>query len=151
MFNTLKGMFYKYKDMILYLVFGVLTTAVNIVSYWLLARILGEKYLVFNNTVSWILSVLFAYITNKIWVFNSVTNNFKELAVEFTSFVSCRFATFLLDTAILAFGVKALHLNDIAVKIFSNVLVIILNYVASKLVIFKDGNRDESSPKPAKE
>lgn len=149
MFNTLRGMFYKYKDVILYLIFGVATTVVNIVSYAVLARLLGEKYLVLNNTISWILSVLFAYITNKIWVFNSVTDSFKALAIEFTSFVSCRFITFLLDTVILYLGVKVLFLNDIAVKIFSNVLVIIINYIASKLVIFRDGNKD--APKPAKE
>lgn len=144
----------KYKEMILYVVFGVLTTLVNIVVY-------GGMYdagcsNMTSTVVAWILSVLFAYITNKLFVFESKTLAAKVLFTEMVSFFLCRLATGLMDMAImyifvdmdvlkmmkfqwkLNLGITELtiHFNMI-VKILSNVLVIILNYVASKLVIFK--------------
>lgn len=126
----------KYKDVILYLFFGVLTTVVNIVSYWLMAHPLG--FGVMPSTITaWIVSVLFAYITNRIWVFQSTAKAVKEIVKEILAFVGCRLATGVLDWVCMFVFVDILHINDIVIKCASNVLVIVLNYVASKLLIFR--------------
>ena len=126
----------KYKDVILYLFFGVLTTVINIVSYWLMAHPLGFGVMPSTKT-AWIVSVLFAYITNRIWVFQSTAKAAVEIAKEILSFVGCRLATGVLDWVCMFVFVDILHINDIVIKCASNVLVIVLNYVASKLLIFR--------------
>ena len=126
----------RYKEVILYLVFGVCTTLVNIIVYYVCAHPLAMKT-VPGTCVAWAVSVLFAYITNKIWGFESRSGGFKETMREMISFVSCRIATGVLDLAIMYLFVDVLHLPDMWIKIASNVVVVILNYVASKLLIFK--------------
>lgn len=134
--QKLKELFIKYKEEILYLFFGGCTTLVNIVAYFLFARIL-QFDTVASNVLAWILSVLFAYITNRIWVFESKEKTFGGVMSEMLKFVGCRVATGLMDTAIMYIFVDLLSFNDMVVKVLSNILVIILNYVASKLFIFK--------------
>jgi len=114
----------KYKDIIPYGVFGVLTTLVNIVSYWIFAHPFG-------------LSVLFAYLTNRKWVFYSEASTREEIGKEIVSFFSCRLATGILDWACMFIFADLCGFNDVLIKCAANVLVIILNYVASKLVIFR--------------
>lgn len=145
----------KYKEMILYVVFGGLTTLVNIVVYGLMYDYAGFSNVI-STVAAWILSVLFAYITNKLFVFESKTFTFEVLRAEIPSFFLCRLATGLMDLAImyLFVDVDVLGLNGfqlslnlgfyvlvikyhMIVKIISNIIVIILNYVASKLIIFK--------------
>ena len=126
----------KYKDVILYLIFGVLTTVINIVVYWLMAHPFG--FGVMPSTITaWIVSVLFAYITNRIWVFQSTAKAAEEIVKEILSFVGCRLATGILDWACMFVFVDILRINDIVIKCASNVVVIVLNYVASKLLIFR--------------
>lgn len=144
----------KYKEFILYVVFGVLTTLVNIVVYAVMYDMGCSN--MSSTVVAWILSVLFAYITNKLFVFESKTFAAKILVAEMISFFLCRLATGLMDMAIMyifvdmdVLDMMKLHLKlnlgvteltigfNMIVKILSNVLVIILNYIASKLVIFK--------------
>ena len=117
----------KYKSVILYLIFGVLTTLVNFVAYNICYTKLQFPNLV-SNTIAWILSVLFAFITNKIWVFKSKSFGLSKLARLFTGF---------LDTAIMFVGVDLLKRNWIIAKIVSSVVVVILNYIFSKLFIFR--------------
>lgn len=126
----------KYRELILYGIFGVLTTVVNIVTYMVCYNRLGISNVV-SNVIAWILSVLFAYVTNKIWVFESRAMEPKVLLYEMGSFFGCRLATGLLDLAIMYVAVDLLALNSMWMKCISNVLVIIANYVASKLFIFK--------------
>ena len=118
---------------ILYLFFGALTTLVNIISYTILAKLIHIDYLV-SNVIAWILSVLFAYVTNRKFVFESKEKNkFKELS----KFVASRFTTLILDMLIMFVGVTCLNGNDKIIKLISQVLVIIGNYVFSKIFIFK--------------
>lgn len=135
-FGLCMCLYVKYKEVILYLVFGGLTTLVNIVSYAVFARILNMDT-VTGTSVAWLISVIFAYITNKIFVFESKTNTFALLVKECVSFFGCRLATGVMDVAIMYLSVDLLHFNDIVIKIVSNVFVVILNYIFSKLFIFR--------------
>lgn len=126
----------KYKEIIMYLIFGGLTTLVNIVAYFILARLLNIET-VASTIIALIVSILFAYITNKIFVFESKTNNKKDLLREMISFFACRALSGVMDVAIMYVTVDLWHFNDIIMKIISNIIVIIVNYVFSKLIIFK--------------
>ena len=140
--ELLKKYYNKYKEMILYLLFGGLTTLVNFLSYLLLAYIFSFSTVV-STAGAWILSVLFAYITNKIWVFESKCNSKKALLQEITAFFSCRAFSGILDIAVMWIFVDYLHFNDLWMKLLSNLLVIVLNYVFSKLLIFKKQEKGE--------
>jgi len=126
----------KYKSYFFYLLFGVLTTIVNVVVYWVMAHPLQCGVLT-STIVAWVLAVLFAYITNRKWVFNSTSEGIKEIGREIISFFLCRVATGVLDLFCMWLFVDVLHWNDIVIKFLSNVVVVILNYVASKVLIFK--------------
>lgn len=121
--------------MILYIVFGVLTTAINYGSYFLLAHPAGLSVLV-STVIAWILGVLFAFVTNKLLVFDSKSLRFDLVLKEFISFVACRLFSGALDMAIMQVFVNMLHFNDLIIKLASNVIVVIINYVLSKLFIF---------------
>ena len=138
--EKIKELYNKYKEILMYLIFGVLTTVVNIVSYFLLARILHIVTVV-STVIALILSILFAYITNKIFVFESKTNTAKELLKEIISFFGCRAFTGILDVAFMYITVEVFNLNDMIMKIISNIVVIIVNYIFSKLIIFKKDKR----------
>lgn len=126
----------KYKSLIAYAFFGVCTTGINIVSYGLCYEGLGLPNVV-SNIIAWIVAVAFAFVTNKLWVFDSKTIEKETLLYEVTTFVSCRLATGVMDLGIMYVGVDILNLPSMILKVVSNILVIVLNYVASKLVIFK--------------
>ena len=126
----------KYEGLILYVIFGVLTTLVNIVSYWILAHPF-DMSVIPSTVIAWFLSVLFAYVTNRLWVFHSEADTFLAVLREVVSFFSCRIATGILDWMSMFAFVDIIHLDDMWVKGITNVVVIILNYVASKFVIFK--------------
>lgn len=132
--KKLWNLFLKYREAITYLFFGGLTTVINIAVYYICAAI-GMSTAI-ANAIAWILSVLFAYITNRIWVFRSHSSG-KALMKEFGSFVACRVATGVLDEIIMIVGVDVLGIWGLGVKVFANILVIILNYVFSKLLIFR--------------
>ena len=126
----------KYKDLILYAVFGLLTTLVNTAVYWLSAHPLGMPT-VPSSIVAWFMAVLFAYLTNRRWVFHSEAETPAEIGREIVSFFLCRLATGVLDWGLMWLLVDKLHLNDLVMKLLVNALVILLNYVASKLLIFR--------------
>ena len=129
----MKELLMKYKEIIMYLVFGVLTTVVNIVVYFLSAELLQINYLIYN-ALAWFLSVLFAYITNRKYVFESSSQNILKEAV---SFFSSRLATGILDMVLMWLFVYFNVVNDVIAKVIVNVIVVVLNYVLSKLVVFK--------------
>lgn len=133
--NKCKEYLGKYRELLLYGIFGVLTTLINIVVYSLCYGQLGISN-VASNVIAWILSVLFAFVTNKIWVFDSKSTEFSVLFKEAVSFFGCRLATGLLDLAIMYVTVDVMAWNSTLMKCISNVIVIVVNYVASKLVIF---------------
>ena len=126
----------KYEGVLLYLIFGVLTTFVNIVVYYILFNhVLLSNIL--SNGIAWVAAVIFAFITNKIWVFKSKTLEIEKVIKELIAFFSARLSTGLLDMAIMYVGVDLLKVNSIYSKIISGVVVVILNYIFSKLFIFR--------------
>lgn len=126
----------KQKEIINYLIFGVLTTAVNIISFWILDRYVEMDYRI-AVTIAWILSVLFAFITNKLYVFNSKKTDLSAVVKELTSFLFFRFLSYLLDLLTMILLVEILLTDSLLAKIIANIFVVIFNYFASKLVIFK--------------
>jgi len=129
----MKELLMKYKEIIMYLIFGTLTTAVNIVVYYLFSNIIHINYL-FSNAVAWFLSVLFAYVTNRKYVFDSKNN---QIIKEAISFFGSRLATGIMDMVLMWFLVNFNIVNDVVAKVVVNVIVVILNYILSKLVVFK--------------
>lgn len=126
----------KYKELILYLIFGMLTVMVNLVSYYILTRV-GEFQIYAANIISWFIAVLFAYITNKIFVFKSKELKMKFIFKEATSFFVARILTCIIELLIIYIGVNLMAQNDLFIKIISNIIVIIINYIFSKVVIFR--------------
>lgn len=126
----------KYWDLIPYLFFGVCTTIVNVVTYWICAHPLKLKTML-STIIAWILAVLFAYVTNRKWVFHSKAHEVRDICKEITSFFGCRLATGIVDWLCMFIFVDRLAMNDLFIKAAANILVIILNYLASKLLIFK--------------
>lgn len=129
-------LFNKYQQLILYLFFGVCTTVVNIITYYINAHIFSLS-VVLSTCLAWAISVIFAYITNKWWVFESKSLHLKAVIQELLSFTGCRLFTGACDLLIMFIFVDCMGVNDLFVKIASNVLVVILNYIFSKLIIFK--------------
>ena len=134
--ETIKSLFLKYKELILYVFFGGLTTLVNWGSYWVLADIFHVPYL-WATAIAQILSILFAYVTNRVWVFESRAKGFTAVFWEMVRFFGCRGASFVLDLVCMRVGVGGLHVNDKVMKLLSNVIVIIVNYVFSKVFVFR--------------
>ena len=134
--KVLENLLKKYKSFLMYGIFGVLTTIVNLVVYNLCYYKAGINNTV-SNVIAWILAVAFAYITNKLWVFESKSWKMSVLRREVTAFVSCRLATGIMDILIMYICVDILGWHAMLMKLSSNVLVIILNYIFSKLIIFK--------------
>ena len=130
-------LFAKYKQTILYLIFGVLSTIVNILTYAFFTRNLNIEFLI-SNWIAWIVAVLFAYITNKFFVFESKKINIKFLIKELSSFVSCRLLSGIIEMILMYTMISLMSLNDFIVKIITNVVVVILNFIFSKLIIFKN-------------
>ncbi len=124
------------REIMLYLLFGVLTTVVNYVSYYIFTRYLQLDVLLANG-LAWILSVIFAYITNKIYVFQSKTTSLSDLGKEFMLFISARIGSGVFDMLIVYLFVDVFGMSDLVIKLISNVVVIIANWAISKLFIFK--------------
>ena len=141
--ETIKGLYRNYKEIINYLVFGVLATVVNFVSYYIFARIIGIDEVI-SSGLSWFASVLFAYITNKLFVFDSKTVTKKELIKECISFFLARVLSGILcDVGTFAVMVKVFKINDIIAKVVTQVMVVIVNYIFSKFIIFKNNKKDK--------
>ncbi len=132
----LKKLFHKYYDIISYLFFGVLTTAVNYIIYlpcynWL------HLSATLSNVIAWVVAVAFAYLTNKPFVFKSHDWSARTVVPELTKFVGCRVGSGFVETAIIFVTVDLLHWNGNLWKLIVSVLVVILNYVGSKLLVFR--------------
>lgn len=134
--KIIKELLIKYKSIISYLFFGVCTTAVNVATYYICYNVIQIAN-VPATVIAWVLAVLFAYITNKLFVFDSKSFDFGVLKKEILAFFGCRLLTGILDVIIMYLAVDCMYWNSIVWKIVSNILVIVLNYVASKLIIFK--------------
>ena len=136
MAEKLKALFHKYYDILAYLFFGVLTTVVNYLVYLPCCNILGWSAGL-SNVVAWAVAVVFAFVTNKPFVFKSHDWSASVAWPEFRNFVGCRLGSGALETAIIFIFCDCLHWDKTWMKLFTSVLVVILNYVASKLLVFK--------------
>lgn len=148
--KKIKELILKYKELIVYVIFGGLTTVVNLVVFTLSGMALGDERYLVSNVIAWFAAVIFAYITNKLWVFESKSWSIKVLLKEIPSFFAARVLSFLIEEFGLYVFVDLLSFNEISLKFLSfeiggeliakvilAVIVVILNYVFSKLVIFK--------------
>ena len=133
----IKNLWLRYKELFFYAVFGAGATVINIVSYRVLANTFGKKYFLIANIIAWILAFIFAFITNKLFVFESKSWETQIAMKEFVGFLSARLATGILDTVLMWLFVSIISLDDTLSKIIINILVIIINYIASKFFIFK--------------
>ncbi len=136
-----------------YLVFGVLTTVLNLITYVLLTKA-GNVHFLVANVVAWIVGVIFAYVVNKFSVFEAKEISFRRIAIEFGLFTSARVLSLGAEELILWVGVSLLSGSDLVFKIIAAVVVIIMNYIASKFFIFRktSGSADgEATYKSAEE
>ena len=143
----------KYKELLLYIIFGGLTTVVNFIAFWICGKLLGEELYLISNAIAWFVSVVFAYITNKLFVFESKSFTPKTLLKEIPSFFSARIFSFGVEEGgmwlfvdLLRFGEYSLNIfgfeitGQLIAKLILAVFVVILNYFASKFVIFRKKN-----------
>lgn len=132
------SLYKKYKEVINYLIFGVLTTIINLIVYYGLTNTIlnpGSAIgLQVANVISWIISVIFAYVTNRKFVFDSKSENILK---ECSSFFGARIVTLVMDMIIMFVGVTWLKGNDKIFKIISQIVVIVSNYLFSKIFVFK--------------
>lgn len=146
----IKKLFLKYKELISYVFFGVLATIVSILSFKLFDVLLGPQLYLLSNVISWIITVIFAYFTNKIWVFESKSWKADVLVKEIVSFFGARVFSLVVEEAGLWLMIDQMDMGGISwdiltfsisgnmiAKIIMQVVVVILNYVFSKLIIFK--------------
>ena len=135
MVNKIRNLLVKYWDIVTYLFFGGLTTVVNFVVYFPLYNWCGISATV-SNAIAWVFAVIFAYLTNKPFVFKS--NDWSKATVipELTKFVGCRIGSGVLETAIMFVAVDIFSVNGNIMKVITSVLVVILNYIGSKWLVF---------------
>lgn len=134
--HKLTALLSRHKDIFLYLTFGVFTTIVNYLVYLPCLNLLGISAAL-SNCIAWIVAVAFAFLTNKPIVFRSHDWTPKTVLPELGKFVSCRIATGLMETAALFVLVDAMHFDGNILKIVTSIAVIILNYVGSKIFVFR--------------
>ena len=134
----MKELLNQYREIIMYLIFGVLTTMVSLMVYYLLVYTIlnpdNALQLQIANIISWMAGVAFAYVTNRSLVFQSKNQNKVK---EVSNFILARIVTLVMDMAIMFVGVTLLHGNDKLLKLISQIIVIVSNYVFSKLFVFK--------------
>ena len=137
-YDKISRLVVSHKEQVLYLIFGGFTTLINMVVYYL-ARQLGMQVIP-ADIVAWILAVIFAYVTNKIWVFESKSWKLSQLSRELLSFFGARLFSLGVDALLLYLTVEIFHLPQMLMKLLINIIVIILNYLFSKLLVFRKPN-----------
>lgn len=138
-------------EVFIYLFFGGLATVVNIVSFALAFQAFDLSWPI-SNAISWICSVLFAFVTNKLWVFQSKTEGVRALVWEFSKFIFYRVLSFGMDMACMWLFIDMLHTGNLIAKVITQIIVVVANYVFSKLFIFKkveiiEDEKTNSSPR----
>lgn len=126
----------KYSEIINYLIVGVLTTLVSIIIYWFFTKICHVNYMI-SNVISWIGSVSFAYVTNKKFVFKSVCDSNEAVLVEIYQFFKYRVFSLVIDILLMYVFVETFNIDDMIAKVIVQFIVIALNYIFSKLFVFK--------------
>lgn len=124
------------RETISYLIFGILTTIVDAVTFFILNKMFKIEYIL-ATIVAWVLAVLFAYITNKIWVFKSKSIKFSIVITEAISFFIARLVSLIFTIMWMIITVEFFKMDSMISKLLSNIFVVIMNYFFSKLFIFK--------------
>ena len=150
MTEKIKALFIKYRELIMYVIFGGLTTAVNWRFYYIFPHseepfasflIFGKEFFISEwliaQVVAWVAAVIFAFVVNKIFVFEDKDNSPRALFRQVWQFVSVRIASFVLETLLMWVLIDILSVNTDIAKIPIAVLTVVINYIASKLLIFK--------------
>lgn len=138
--KNIRVIFEKYRDILAYLFFGTLTTLVNYLVYFPLYNWMRLPATA-SNVIAWVFAVAFAYLTNKPFVFKSHDWSMKTVMPELTKFIGCRIGSGILETAIIWLTVDKLLWNGNLMKIFISVIVVILNYIGSKWLVFVKKDR----------
>ncbi len=152
--TKIKELLLKYKELIVYLIFGLLTTVLNLFTFWLFTKLLGEELYLLNNAIAWVVAVVFAFVTNKLFVFESKSWAVKIAGKEFLEFIGARLFSFGIEEGgmwllvdALAFGEKEFNVFSISIsgqviaKIIVGIIVVIINYFFSKFLIFKNKSK----------
>lgn len=134
--NKLVNIYNRYREQILYLVFGGVTTLISIITYAVFTE-LADINILIANILSWIISVAVAYATNKSVVFRSDKKGVAQVLTEALSFYAGRLLTLLIEEAILFVFIDLAKLPNMPVKIIAQIIIIVLNYIISKVFIFK--------------
>ena len=150
MISKIKELCIKYKEIILYVFFGVFTTVANMLVFYFSTALLGEELYMLNNLFAWVAGVVVAYITNKLFVFDSKSWKLKIFIKEFSEFVLARVFSFAVEEVGLiicvdGFGLGGNSINffgieitgQFIIKLILSVIVVTMNYFFSKFVIFK--------------
>lgn len=124
------------KETISYLIFGVLTTLVDTITFFISNNVLKVEY-VFATMVAWVLAVIFAYVTNKLWVFNSKNTKINVILKEAANFFIARILSLIFTIIWMIVTVEIIGVDEFLSKILANIFVVIINYLFSKLFIFK--------------
>lgn len=136
MLSKLRALFNRHKELILYVVFGGLTTLINYIIYFPLFNYCGFSA-AFSNAIAWLMAVFFSFLVNKQFVFKSYDWSAKMIFPEALKFAGCRVGSGLIETAALFVTADILQLDGNIWKLVVSVLVIIINYVGSKLLVFR--------------
>ena len=138
-----KIFFKKYSEVISYLIFGVLTTLINLATFWILSTVFNLETIA-ATVAAWIIAVTFAFITNKIWVFKSKTKTNQETTKEAIMFVIARLITLCIEVFLMWLMVDNFKQDKLIWKLLCNIITVILNYLFSKLIVFKERRIKES-------
>ena len=136
--RPLQPFWQKHREVLLYLLFGGLTTLISILTFWIFYRFAGLNELS-ANVLSWILAVLFAYVTNARWVFRDRPETGRDRLRQILGFYAGRLATLGAEELLLWAFITRLRLPAMPVKIAAQLVVIVLNYIISKLLVFRKG------------
>lgn len=136
MIEKIRALIVKYWDIVSYLFFGVCTTIVNYLIYIPCYNFWGMSATV-SNMIAWVVAVAFAYLTNKPFVFKSYDWSAKTVVPELTKFIGCRIGSGAAETLILFLAVDLLGWNGNIWKLVTQIMVVILNYIGSKLLVFR--------------
>ncbi|SDK59891.1 GtrA family protein [Lacicoccus qingdaonensis] len=134
--NWLKKIFIKDQEILKYILFGVLTTVVNIAVFFLFDTVLNFSYMI-ANVISIIAAILFAFFTNKKYVFKAKSQSWKLAFKEFYLFVGLRSVSGLFDMLSMFMLVDFMNLETNLSKILTQFIIVVLNYIFSKLYIFR--------------
>lgn len=137
--HRLQSMYLKNREVVLYLIFGGLAFLVSIATFAFLHKWMGMNELI-ANLISWILTVSFAFFTNRIWVFSAPMKGAWEFLRQMIAFFGGRVATLLVEETILFVFIRLAGMDSMLVKTLAQIVVIVLNYVISKLVVFRKEN-----------